>query len=256
MSTVKGVDISSWQHLGGGGIDWEKVHEAGVEFVLVKATQGDGYTNPWLTRDLDDARAEGLLVGAYHFAETGVDGKAQGEAFVSAVMGQALDLGAWIDWEVGPLADYEVGSLYTPMLEAIEAARRPCGLYVDDSWRETFARLALPIRRLWLAAPSGVPTGVRPMIVQTGSGTVDGIAGPVDLDVLVSGRGVNLPTAPRPRPAPVPLDPRPDHERAKEMASDIVEAARALAGMGPKGLEEITEAHVAPVEEPPARPEG
>jgi len=233
VSEARCIDVSSWQHPGGAPIDWAKVQGAGIVGVLVKATQGDGYVNPWLHTDLEDARAEGLLVGAYHFAETGVDGGAQGAHLVSALMGQVLDLGAWIDWEVGPLADYEVGSLYTPMLEAIEAARRPCGLYVDDSWRETFARLALPIRRLWLAAPDGVPAGVRPMIVQTGSGTVDGIAGPVDMDALVSGRGVNLPTAPRPRPVAAPVDARPDDERA----------------------EEATEAHIAPVAEPPAVPE-
>ena len=229
----KGVDVSSWQHPGGQPIDWEKVAADGYAFALVKASQGASYVNPWLARDLEDARAAGLLVGAYHFVETGVDGKVQGEHAVATCMGQVLELGLWLDWELDALADWEVTGLWTPMLETVAEARPMSGLYAGGAWVETFHRLNVPIRHLWYADWTADRPGVDCMLWQSGQASVAGIPGVVDVDELLKARAVNLPTAPAPRPVGRPVDARPDDERA----------------------EEVTEAHVAPVAEPPGRPE-
>ena len=82
--TVRGVDVSSWQHPYGEAIDWEDVAKDGYTFMLVKATQGTGYQNPWLHRDIDDARAAGLLVGAYHFLEVNPEISQQADVFISS----------------------------------------------------------------------------------------------------------------------------------------------------------------------------
>lgn len=195
-----GVDVSTWQHADNKPIDWEAVAGAGYRFAMIKATQGDSYVNPWLARDLEDARVAGMLVGAYHYAVAGVGGAEQGAFFTYHLVGQILELGAWIDWELSDMQAWEMTGLYTPMLEAIENARRPCGLYVDQDWRAKFVAASLPIHRLWIAAPSLEAPPFPATIWQREQADVPGIVGPVDVDELYSTRGVDLPTTPPRRP--------------------------------------------------------
>ena len=64
MPTARVIDISSWQHPGGDGIDWGEVLHSGVQGVIVKLTQGVGYVNPYGVADLQNASVAGLLPGA------------------------------------------------------------------------------------------------------------------------------------------------------------------------------------------------
>ena len=63
-----GPDVSGWQHPAGGGINWAAVRGAGASFAFVKASEGTRYTSPYYRSDVTAARAQGLYVGAYHFA--------------------------------------------------------------------------------------------------------------------------------------------------------------------------------------------
>ena len=58
---VTGPDISSHQHDAGQPLDFGAVKRAGHKFVIVKATQNTGYTNPFFVQDVRAARAAGLL---------------------------------------------------------------------------------------------------------------------------------------------------------------------------------------------------
>ena len=223
----KGVEASSWQHPGGQPIDWEAVSAAGYTFAIMKATQGTTYVNPWLIRDLEDARSAGLLVGAYHYVTAGLDGKAQGEHAVEACMGQVLELGLWLDWELDGLADWEVTNLYTPMFEAVAKARALCGAYMGAAWLDTFHRLNIPLRHLWYADWSTTRPTVDCMLWQSGQATVSGIPGETDVDELLKPRSVNLPGRPAARPTGRPVDTRPDDERAEEVAEHEPEGAPA-----------------------------
>jgi lysozyme len=59
-----GVDVSRYQGL----INWGMVARAGVRFAVCKATEGNSYVDPSFRRNLEGAKASGLLVSAYHFA--------------------------------------------------------------------------------------------------------------------------------------------------------------------------------------------
>ena len=203
----RGVDVSSWQHPAGKAIDWHAVKAAGIEFAMVKATQDVNYTNPYLHEDLAGARAAGLLVGAYHYVVPGVPGEEQARYFIQALMGQPLELGTWLDWEMGPLPDWEVTTLYNALRLEVDQVRPGTGLYTGTAWRETFQRLNLSISRLW-EADWGIPAPPPGCLVwQRGQETIAGIEGPVDVDELLSTRPVNLarpaaPSSPAPEPAP------------------------------------------------------
>ena len=76
--SLKGVDVNRYQHPGGAAIDWKQVAGAGYSFALVEATQGGrkGLTNPYFTQDFADAKANGLVRGAFDYGEPGENGGA------------------------------------------------------------------------------------------------------------------------------------------------------------------------------------
>ena len=81
MPTVPGIDVSYWDS----GIDWPKVRATGQRFVIVKATEGENYTDPTFNDHWTGAKAAGLLRGAYCFFHPNMDPKKQAARFISAV---------------------------------------------------------------------------------------------------------------------------------------------------------------------------
>lgn len=90
---IKGIDVSRWQ----GTIDWPKV--TGIDFAILKATQGTTLVDAQLSRNRTEARKRGILLGFYHFANGG-DPVAEADHFVKNVgtlqTGELLVL----DWEI------------------------------------------------------------------------------------------------------------------------------------------------------------
>jgi lysozyme len=197
---AKGVDVSTWQHPNNQPIDWHEVASAGYTFAIVKATQGVTWTNPWLTRDLDDARAAGLLVGAYHFYEMGVNPEAQVDHAIGMLAGQVLELGFYLDWEPGEVQSWQLPETYNAFLAKAMQTRNPVGTYCAQSWHEQLKAANAPIYRLWLADLN--PTENVSAFIWQNSWTdkVPGIGAAVDEDILLSTRGLNIPTGPPVKP--------------------------------------------------------
>jgi lysozyme len=59
-----GLDISHHQDL---GLSLAAAKRDGIEFVFIKATEGGGFVDPEFRANLDEARAAGQLVAAYHY---------------------------------------------------------------------------------------------------------------------------------------------------------------------------------------------
>ncbi len=60
-----GVDVSSYD---GTSIDWPTVKNSGISFALTKATEGLTVNDATFTINEANARAAGVLIGAYHYA--------------------------------------------------------------------------------------------------------------------------------------------------------------------------------------------
>jgi lysozyme len=88
-----GVDVSSYQ----GDIDWPAVE--GIDFAIIKATEGKTHQQDTYEAYYRGARARGLLVGAYHFARGGNTPHEEAENFISTLLGP-LDLPPALDVEV------------------------------------------------------------------------------------------------------------------------------------------------------------
>ena len=99
--SFKMIDVSSNNHEGGAPIDWVTVHTAGVRGVMIKATEGESYVNPWLVTDAHGAVAAGLHVGYYHYARPGESApEAQANNCWQHVKDLPRDLGISLDLEV------------------------------------------------------------------------------------------------------------------------------------------------------------
>ena len=97
-STIKGIDVSHWQ----GTIDWAKVAAAGKSFVFLKATDDANYVDPTFAANRSAALANGLSVGAYHYARpdpSAGDARREARYFVAAANPQPGDLLPVLDLE-------------------------------------------------------------------------------------------------------------------------------------------------------------
>ncbi|MBE6821486.1 MAG: hypothetical protein E7518_00010 [Ruminococcaceae bacterium] len=64
---LKGIDISHHQN----NPDFKRVKAAGVQFVMIKATEGVNYIDPCFKANAAAANAAGLPIGVYHFLRAG-----------------------------------------------------------------------------------------------------------------------------------------------------------------------------------------
>lgn len=200
MSKLAGIDVSAWQHPKGVAINWKQVKDDGVEFVIIKCSQGQTYENPYLAEDASSAHAAGLLVGAYHYAEPAA-GNAELEALyaINAVRHLPLSLGIALDLEEpGSVPTYELAKWAQEFMEHINAAGHLAPLYSNHEYM-TMMTGAPWGHRLWFAGTM-VPTGAVAWMQQNGTRTIKGITGPVDADELLVARGVN-PSHPYKAPA-------------------------------------------------------
>jgi lysozyme len=69
---IHGTDVSRWQHPGDKPIDFVKMYNAGIRFVMIKASDtrddADQLALKYLLMDRNSAQAAGLFTGYYHYA--------------------------------------------------------------------------------------------------------------------------------------------------------------------------------------------
>ena len=75
----EGIDVSHWQGL----IDWSRVRAAGKTFAVIKATEGVNFLDDRYAQNKAGALAQGMKVGAYHFARPGNDPVREADWFVN-----------------------------------------------------------------------------------------------------------------------------------------------------------------------------
>ena len=92
---LQGVDLSAHN----GNVDFSRMKEAGIDFVILKASEGNGFRDSRFEENYEKAVAGGLDVGAYHFFRFDVDGVEQAKNFMSTVAGKRFDLPLAIDVE-------------------------------------------------------------------------------------------------------------------------------------------------------------
>ena len=93
---IAGIDVSHYQ----GTINWREVARSGtVEYVYIKATEGESLIDNTYRTNLNGARRAGLRVGIYHFYIPSVSPQQQFNNFRNAVNLKEMDLLPIIDIE-------------------------------------------------------------------------------------------------------------------------------------------------------------
>ncbi|MBE0334992.1 glycoside hydrolase family 25 protein [Paenibacillus sp. 23TSA30-6] len=192
-NAAEGIDVSRYQ----GNIDWKRVRADGKSFAFIKASQGQRYVDPTFITNAKGAKAAGVLLGAYHFVDaTSVDmAKAEAGHFAEVLDrvggAKALDFPAVMDYENNPgglssAAIHEVAMAFLTEFERV-SGRKPM-VYTGNAFAAHF-KAPLGAYKLWIARYSTrVPNDTTAwkqwdFWQYSDSGRVDGIQGPVDLNV-------------------------------------------------------------------------
>ena len=78
---ILGIDVSRYDEK----VDWKYLKAQGVEFAMVKATQGDYLRDASLERHVIEARSAGLTCGVYHWSDPLRPDEAQVSFFLSFI---------------------------------------------------------------------------------------------------------------------------------------------------------------------------
>jgi len=80
---IRGIDLSHWN----GKVDFEKVKLSGIDFVILKATEGDYFLDDTFDYNWRSSLSNDLLVMPYHFFRSNVKGAPQVEWFFNPANG-------------------------------------------------------------------------------------------------------------------------------------------------------------------------
>ena len=208
-----GIDVSAWN----GEIDWEKVAAYGIKYAWVKHTEGQTHKNKWRSENIEGARNNGLVAGAYHFGRPDTNrtcdlGDARKEArfFLKHYKPLEGDLIPALDVEKGVKVDDTYNAEWClewcrvvekelGVAPIIYTAKFAIDLFLKHAKKELLQDLSA--YHLWLARyRSDDKLGYEPKgfasfdiwdtwtVWQTsGSGRVDGIKGKVDTNWMAGG---------------------------------------------------------------------
>jgi GH25 family lysozyme M1 (1,4-beta-N-acetylmuramidase) len=143
---IHGADISRWQHPNDAPIDFVTMHEAGVRFVMIKASDtrddADALSLKYLIMDRSAAQAAGIYTGFYHYAI--LPDVSSDEQVITDAQTQAQKA----LWRLGALGGYNERDLpYALDLEnnCVRLSGKTCARYLPKSqitlWAKTFLKI-------------------------------------------------------------------------------------------------------------------
>ena len=182
-----GIDVSSYQK----EIDWEQVAGDGYVFAYIKATEGSGFTDTHFRQNWDGARAAGITPGAYHYFTLCSPGAEQAADFLAVAppddeaLPPALDLEFDGACDQRPEAEHAQAEIDAFTAAVEKAWGRRMVIYSSSEWRDHYGLPVADSRPDWLFSELGRPSLEDWSVWQLRfDGTVAGIEGPVDIDVV------------------------------------------------------------------------
>lgn len=206
VSKVYGIDVSYYQ----GNIDWKKVKNSGVEFVIIRVgyrgygSAGTLVEDPKFKTYLDGAAKAGLKVGVYFYTQaiTTAEAKAEAKFVLDRIKGYSLQMPVYYDIES---VDYDTGrldsaglskaqktALCTAFCDTIIKSGYSAGVYANYTWLNYYIDGAGLGKKypIWLAHYTSNTNYDQRMDMwqYSGSGTVSGISAYTDVNVWYSGK--------------------------------------------------------------------
>lgn len=193
-NNIIGIDVSEWQ----GIIDYDKVKNAGLEFVIIRIGVQIGDGEPKIDgryyENIKNAKEAGLKVGVYLYTLAGSREEAKNQALwvINKLNGQSLDLGITFDWEnfkywnSYKISFHEINEIANTFMNTAKengynAMLYSSKFYLENIWEN---KLNYPV---WLAHYVDYKTdykGDYKIWQLCSNGLVDGINGFVDFNLL------------------------------------------------------------------------
>lgn len=189
----EGIDVSDWQ----GYIDYSQVKNSGIDVVYIKASQGNSIKDPYFEINYENAKANNLKVGFYHFltATTVEEAEQQATFFTSVISGKQVDCKLAMDYEQFDGIDTQlINQIAMAFMQKVEELTKKQVIIYSDLYNSesTFNSELASQGELWLAyygdyrnlenTNSSWNTFIG--VQYTDQGNVAGINGNVDRDLF------------------------------------------------------------------------
>lgn len=190
-NTSIGIDVSKWQ----GNIDFEKVKQAGCEFVIIKAAgsyiDGELYTDPRFFENIENALKNNLKVGVYFNSDANNVEMAKQEIdyTLNLIKDYDIELGIAYDWEnftdfnTYNISLHTLNEMSKVFLDEVQnKGYKPIlyssKYYLENLWDKNYD--------IWVAqyADNNTYEGEYIMWQQCSDGRIDGINAYVDIDIM------------------------------------------------------------------------
>ena len=147
-----GIDVSEWQ----GEIDYSEVARSGIDIVYIRTSEGNYYVDPDFRTNCENAKANGLKVGFYHFltATNVEEAEQQARFFVSVIRGTEPDCKLAMDFEVfSGLGVDEINDIARAFLETTKNLSGKDMVIYSDAFnaREVFSNELAENYPIWVA---------------------------------------------------------------------------------------------------------
>ena len=196
----KGIDVSYHQ----GIIDWKKVKNDGVTFAIIRAGYGTKTQDKQFSNNIIGAINAGLDIGVYWFiyADNVADSVANAEFCDTVIKSykSKINLKIWADWEYdsdkrNPQSKASRTEIVEAFCKTLKAKGYEVGVYANPDYiTSKFDMTKLGKYPLWLARYSSSKGSYNPFMWQYSSkGSVTGISGNVDMNILYDGKAESYP---------------------------------------------------------------
>lgn len=197
-TAILGIDVSSWN----GNIDWKKVKEAGVSYVIIRtgfrgSSTGALVEDKYFKTNIKGAIDAGLKVGVYFFSQAISEAEAIEEAsmVLNQIKSYKISYPIFIDIEAsGGRADSLTKAQRTAVAKAfcntVKNAGYDAGVYSSTSWfTNKITASDLSSFKIWVAQynTTCTYTGRYDIWQFSSKGSISGISGNVDLNYSYMG---------------------------------------------------------------------
>lgn len=185
---VMGIDVSAHQ----GKIDWKIVAQSNVSFAFMKATEGADFVDKKLQNNMEEAKKQNVIVGAYHFFRFNKDGKVQARNYIKNVKLSDNDLPPVVDFEASygnRLRNYDKKYVQNQLLKCLRELKKHYGcnpiIYTNVETYNKYISGNFDEYPLWICKLCNEPTkDFKWKFWQyTHKGSVAGIKGYVDMNL-------------------------------------------------------------------------
>lgn len=192
-NTKIGIDVSEWQ----GNIDFEKIKNSGVEFVIIrvggtKGTNKEYFLDSKFKQNIESANKLGIDVGIYFYSYASSSKEAINDAkwVLKQIKDYKVSLPIAFDWEdFGDYNSYNLSffgltTMAEDFIKTVEKAGYKGMLYGSKNYLE---KIWLPTEYdIWLAHYTKQTNykGKYKLWQKCNDGVIDGIDGAVDIDIM------------------------------------------------------------------------